>query len=269
MVVFHRPYKRLGVEKGEERRVVGVEHRNRTVMLEGRDGGTVAWNPNEIAGRTGGAEVYRAEEIELRAGDRVRWTRNDKDTGLVNSRTAEVVSVSEDRVSFRLEEGRTFALGRKDPQLCHLDHAWASTVHAFQGRTVDNVIAAMEADHQHLTTQKSFYVEISRARDRAELVTDDAGRLPERLETATGERISALEGIASVVGEAPEKDAESTQEAARAAPERVTEPARETDRGVAAGKAVEQEDGSRVSKDRQQAGREHEKRIEIELELEL
>ena len=160
-------------------------------------------------------------------------------------------------------------VGRNDPQLRHLDHAWASTVHAFQGRTVDNVIAAMEADHPHLTTQKSFYVEISRARDRAELVTDDAERLRERLETATGERISALEGIAPVVREAPEKDAESTQEAARAAPERVTEPARETDRSAAAGKAVEQEDGSRVSKDRQQAGREREKRIEIELELEL
>ena len=58
-------------------------------------------------------------------------------------------------------------------------HAWASTVHAFQGRTVDNVIAAMEATHPHLTTQKSFYVEISRARDRAELVTDDAKALRE------------------------------------------------------------------------------------------
>ncbi len=42
-----------------------------------------------------------------------------------------------------------------DPQLRHLDHAWASTVHAFQGRTVDNVIAAMEARHPHLTTQKT------------------------------------------------------------------------------------------------------------------
>jgi hypothetical protein len=31
--------------------------------------------------------------------------------------------------------------------------------------------AAMEANHPHLTTQKSFYVEISRARDRAELVS--------------------------------------------------------------------------------------------------
>ena len=89
-------------------------------------------------------------------------------------------------------------------QLRHLDHAWASTVHAFQGRTVDNVIAAMEANHLHLTTAKSFYVEISRARDRAELVTDDAKALKERLETVTGERISALEGIGENVR--PEKE---------------------------------------------------------------
>ena len=88
-----------------------------------------------------------------------------------------------------------FSLLKGDPQLRHLDHAWASAAHAFQGRTVDNVIAAMEANHPHLTTQKSCYVEISRARDRAELVTDDAKALREQFEAVIGERISALEGI--------------------------------------------------------------------------
>ena len=86
----------------------------------------------------------------------------------------------------RLEDGRTLNLAPGDPQLRHVDRAWASTVHAFQGRTVDTVIAAMEANHQHLTTQKSFYVEISGARDRAELVTDDKAALNEQLEAATG-----------------------------------------------------------------------------------
>ncbi len=56
-----------------------------------------------------------------------------------------------------------------------------------------------------LTTQKSFYVEISRARDRAELVTDDAKALNEQLEAVTGERISALEGIGEMEREEPEK----------------------------------------------------------------
>ena len=205
VVAFHRPYKRIGVEKGDERRVMGVDHRGRAVLLDDGKGGRVAWKPEEIGGRRGGSEVYRAEEIELRAGDRIRWTRNDAGLGLVNSRNAEVVSVANGRVTFQLEDGKKLELGRNDPQLRHLDHAWASTVHAFQGRTVDNVIAAMEARHPHLTTQKSFYVEISRARDRAELVTDDAAELRAQLQAATGERIAALEGIGEMKREAPDK----------------------------------------------------------------
>ena len=195
VVAFHRPYKRLGVEKGDELRVARVDHRTRTVNLERTDGWSVAWEPNRIAARAGGVEVYRSEEIELRAGDRIRWTRNDAGLGLVNSGTAEVAAVRDGKVTFRLEDGRTLDLAPGDPQLRHVDRAWASTVHAFQGRTVDTVIAAMEANHPHLTTQKSFYVEISRARDRAELVTDDREALKEQLEAATGERIAALEAV--------------------------------------------------------------------------
>ena len=166
-----------------------------TVMLEGKDGQSVAWAPNRLAARSGGVEVYRAEEMELRAGDRVRWTRNDAGLGLVNSQTAEVAAVAGSKVTFRLGDGRMLDLAPGDPQLRHIDRAWASTVHAFQGRTVDTVIAAMEANHPNLTTQKTLYVEISRARDRAELVTDDKAALRETLEAATGERIAALEAV--------------------------------------------------------------------------
>ena len=206
VVAFHRDYKSLGVKQGDERRVAGVDHEVGTVALKGPDGGAVSWRPRQVGAKRRGVEVYRAEGIELRAGDRVRWTRNDAGLGLVNSHTAEVASVRGSRVSFRLEDGRTMDLGRSDPQLRHLDHAWAATVHAFQGRTVDNVIAVMEANHPHLTTQKSFYVEISRARHRAELVTDDAGALRKHLESATGERVSALEGIGAEVEESLGKE---------------------------------------------------------------
>lgn len=139
-------------------------------------------------------EVYRAEAVELRAGG-VGWTKNDDGLGLVNSHTAEVTSIRKDRVRFRLEGGRSLTLRQGDAQLRHLDHAWAPTVHAFQGRTVYNVIAVMESRHPHLSTQKSFYVEIGRARHRADLLTDNAEALREHLESATGERVAALEGI--------------------------------------------------------------------------
>ena len=80
------------------------------------------------------------------------------------------------------------------------------TVHGFQSRTVDNVIAVMEANHPNLTTRKSFYVEISRARHQAELVTGDAKALREQLEAVTGERIAALEAIEPAVDRAAAQD---------------------------------------------------------------
>ena len=130
--------------------------------------------PHDVSVDTLPGDRYRAEGIELRAGNRIRLTRNDAGLGLVNRRTAEVAEARNGEVAFRLEDGKRLSLREGNPQLRRLDHALASTMHAFQGRTVDSVIAAMEASHPHLTTQKSFYVEISRARDRAELVTDDA-----------------------------------------------------------------------------------------------
>ena len=204
IVGFHRPYKRLGVEKGDELRVAGVDQGAGTVTLAGTDGAAVAWEPGRLAARAGGVEVYRRQAMELRAGDRIRWTRNDAGLGLVNSQTAEVTAVADGRVGFRLEDGRMLDMNAGDPQLRHIDRAWASTVHAFQGRTVDTVIAAIEANHPSLTNQKMLYVEISRARDRAELVTDDKAALKEQLEALTGERIAALEALGEGKWKAPE-----------------------------------------------------------------
>ena len=113
----------------------------------------------------------------------------------VDRETADITGVKDGRVTFKLKYRRMLDMRPGGPQLRHIDHAWASTVHAFQGRTVYTVVVAMEANHPNLTTQKTLYVEISRARDRAELVTDDRAALREQLEAVTGERIAALEAV--------------------------------------------------------------------------
>ena len=249
VVAFHRPYKRLGVEKGDELRVAGVDRDANTVNLGQKDGGTVGWVPHKLAARSGGAEVYRCESIELRAGDRIRWTRNDSGLGLINSQTAEVATIGNATVTFALEDGRTLELKDGDAQLRHIDRAWASTVHAFQGRTVDTVIAAMEAGHPHLTTQKTLYVEISRARNRAELVTDDAAKLRERLEQASGERISALEGIGEAAPDSGKEVGGVADTVIGTAPEPVPDAAVETEKSMDAGLA------------------EPERRIDLDIEL--
>ena len=123
VVAFHRGYKRIGVEKGDERRIFHVDHQTRTVHLEDNRDGMVGWRLDKVGGRHGGVEVYRVDAMELRAGGRIRWTRNDRGLGVVNRGTAEVAGVRNGRVLGRLEGGRRIELERGDPQLRHLDHA--------------------------------------------------------------------------------------------------------------------------------------------------
>ena len=275
VVAFHRRYKRLGVDKGDELRVASVDRAAGVVTLQGKDGAAVAWEPARLAARRGGVEVHAADAMELRRGDRVCWTRNDMRRGLMNSGTAEVTAVGEKAVSFRLEDGRALTLRRDDPQLRHIDRAWAATVHAFQGRTVDRVIAAMEAEHAHLTTRKTFYVEISRARLHAELVTDDRNALRERLEAATGERIAALEALSPTPPESPARESKTADAAARTRSEREAEPLRQPERERSSPAPAPMErtrDGEPASTDRRPAPParpRREKTYEVELDLDL
>ena len=76
-------------------------------------------------------------------------------------------------------------------------------------------------------------MEISRARDRAELVTDVSTALREQLEAVTGQRISSLEGIGDRVRVAPGKLCGS-QEATRQRRQLATERSRTGGQGLGA-----------------------------------
>ncbi len=145
-------------------------------------------------------DVYETRPIEIRAGDRIRWTRNDRKRELVNGEQSEVVAIGRERVRFRRADGRTFSLAQDDPQLRHVDHAWSSTVHGAQGRTADGVIAVLDSGQGALADQSTFYVEISRARDSAVVLTDNCEQLVEVLEAHTGERATALEAVGEEIG---------------------------------------------------------------------
>ena len=64
-------------------------------------------------------------------------------------------------------------------------------------------------------------MEISRARHRAELVTDDKKALGEQLETATGERISAFEALEPVAEPAAMVPEAVCEDAGKVVPEPV------------------------------------------------
>ena len=132
------------------------------------------------------------------------------------NRTAEVPGVGGGRVAFRLEDSRRLEPGAPGSATAAPRPRLGVHRARVPGGTVDNVIAAIGARHPHLTTQKSVYVEISRARERAERVTDDAAGLRAQLQAATGERIAALEGIGQMARGGPERASEAGRSPAKA-----------------------------------------------------
>ena len=192
IVVFHSRVPPLRVEEGDPCRIVRAE--GEFVFLEHPSGRTVRIRPgdNWVRYRFG---VYETARMRIRAGDRIRWTANDKRHGLLNGGEAVVLGIDSRRVRFDLGGGRELSLARDDRQLRHIDHAWSSTVHAAQGMTRDAAIGVLDTGHGRLTGQAALYVEASRARDRFVLVTDNRELLEEALEENDSVRMTALEAV--------------------------------------------------------------------------
>ena len=162
-------------------------------------------------------DLFEAKTLRIREGERLRWTRNDRERGLANGERLEVLEIGKGVLWMRLSDGREMSFARNDPQLRHLAYAYASTVHAAQGQTHERVIAVLDTGAGPLVNRQTLYVQLSRAREQAVVLTDNREQLVETLEANTGERLTALEAIgeaaAETEAEVPAKQAVSGEAA--------------------------------------------------------
>jgi len=75
-----------------------------------------------------------------------------------------------------------------------LDHAYALTAHAWQGDDTKDIIAGI-GSREYLATQKALYVDISRAKTTATIITDNKSQLISTISKKTGESMEALTEI--------------------------------------------------------------------------
>ena len=171
------------------------------INIESREGHQRSFDPTKGNIRYN-FDVYAPVEIDLRGGDKVRFTRNFKELGIKNGDFATIEKVNRKNVELRLhgkdekdEGGEPVTLSRGHNAVRHLDHGYSITTHASQGKTADRVIAVLDSGIGHLADQQNFYVQISRGSREAVVLTDNAGDLAENLEQNTGERMTAMEAV--------------------------------------------------------------------------
>ncbi|WP_317986633.1 MobF family relaxase [Nostoc sp. MS1] len=164
MVMPTRSYKRRGLEKGKLYKVVGKDADRLTLLSP--DG-------QHLQVDTGFSKaVYQHQLFEIAEGDRLRWTKNDRQLGRRNGQEFVVKAIAGSNAQIEyLDSGRTEIINLQQAQ--HLDYAIVSTTYSSQGKTADRVLMAAD----NTIGQESFYVAVSRARYDLKLYTEDKDSL--------------------------------------------------------------------------------------------
>ena len=168
-----RDYKQQGLERNEHYRVRAVDSLSNTLTLETKDSQLIKINP-ALCDRKA---VYRVLTAEIAAGDRLKWTKNNRIADTRNGQQFTVESITPEGIAQTMtDEGKARTIDLSGAQ--HIDYAWVSTTYSSQGKTASNVMALIDAT----TNKEAFYVATSRAKNRVQLYTSSARDLQQLAE---------------------------------------------------------------------------------------
>ena len=192
IVEFRTNLPRQGFERGDRGEVQGVQEGK--VKLALSDGSVRQFVPDKLPRNLAhdAVSIFQQKQIELHEGDRIRWTENNRQRGLLNGDIAKMESIGRHTVTVLTHEGERHKLGRDDRMLERLDLAYAINVHIAQGMTADNGIVLMSEREKLLNTAQSFLVAVTRIADRATLVVDNVKGLERDVTRNPGGKTSAI-----------------------------------------------------------------------------
>jgi len=191
ILLAHQGDRASGLTKGhlyEVNQVVGTQ----LSLVDRKTLATLSFPVHPENRAIGALEVFAEQARDFAEREDVKFRITDTKAGVSNGDRGRILTIDETSIRVALTSGKEVSLPHDALAAKGMDHAFALTGHDMQGATVDRVIVAM-GSCERLANQKSFYVGISRARDEAILVTDDAASLAERLAKETGQSVSALE----------------------------------------------------------------------------
>lgn len=226
VVEVERDKRAQGLKRGIYQ-VVGIDAKRERILLENERGKRFEFMPGRLRpqGDYDPLRLFEIRNLELHAGDRIRWTETDHKRGLLNADQARIIGIEPASVRLRTSLGIEHELARDDPMLRRLDLAYALNAHMAQGLTSDRGIAVMGSRERNLSNQQTFLVTITRLRDGLTLFVNNAARLESAIEHNTGMKRSALETVgrlreAAAAGQAKGEAARRAPAPEREVPER-------------------------------------------------
>jgi conjugative relaxase-like TrwC/TraI family protein len=137
-------------------------------------------------------EVYQCQSLEIRAGDRLRFTRNQRFRNQINGQPYTIEALNPDNTIEIRTKGQRYTVTAN--QLLHSDYAYCRTVYSAQGWTSAEAIWAP----QQTPVREQTYVALTRAKESLQILTLNRAALGLSAQTSQRQE-NALDLIESII----------------------------------------------------------------------
>ncbi|MDJ0719128.1 MAG: AAA family ATPase [Prochloraceae cyanobacterium] len=146
-----------------------IANDNEQVLLEAVDGSQLSLSREDLFFNK---SLYKTENIEIAIGDKLSWTRSDKNLGLVKGNNFVLADLKNNIATIRsLSNGELKEVPRST--LSYTDYAWTTTSYQAQGQTAERVFLMTDGSFG----AKNFYVDVSRVKRDLRIFTSDYNKL--------------------------------------------------------------------------------------------
>jgi hypothetical protein len=207
LIRYSKGSRAVGVASGEYARVTAIDRDQNLVTVERSNGSGITYDPRRLQG----VSVFREDERQFSAGDRIQFTAPYKNERVANRQLGTIEKLdASGRLRIRLDSGRDVEFKYRSTSTYRLRVCRHQPQRArrYRGPRANHVDSA--STHETLINKRLGYVAVSRARYDVKIYTNDARNLGLYLSRDTAKCV-ALSGVHEPSALVPEMRGTETQ----------------------------------------------------------
>lgn len=173
-------------------RIAAISKDDGLITLQDAEGNTRLISPREAVAE--GVTLYTPDTIRVGAGDRMRFTKSDRERGYVANSVWTVTAVSGDSVTLSGGQQTRVIRPAQERAEQHIDLAYAITAHGAQGASETFAIAleGTEGSRKLMAGFESAYVALSRMKQHVQVYTDNRQGWTDAINNAVLDHINLI-----------------------------------------------------------------------------
>ena len=172
---------------GQQGKIVSIDNKKNTLDIAFDTKHTTKVKTLDLKEFANKITIYNEVKKSFKEEEKIIFTKNIQNTPIKNGVLATITKIEKNQVHTKLENGNTYQFNMKEYN--YIDYGYAITDYKAQGVTADDVLVLADSS---MANKNSFYVQVTRAKNSIEVVTDNKERLRDNIRIKD-EKLSTLD----------------------------------------------------------------------------